>query len=164
MKPDGFVPPSLSLVGELISQTIENPPIILHRNSLDSAPLFQNYYSPLTNGQQLLLPCDLSFLSLRALDSQSPIADSYKNALALLLHRRAFDCGFRIPQGLHRVCLVDPQQNTVGFSIFVKSNLNDLKLSHTSLTLLQSIENISNIQQPFKVDPFEIEAFRIVFD
>nr|XP_033503508.1 alpha-mannosidase 2 [Epinephelus lanceolatus] len=146
----------LSLLAHLTSLSLSHPPITMVAPSNSQVPKLRPFL-PLHSS----LPCDVHLLNLRTLeDSQE--AESPSQEVALLLHRKGFDCS-STPE--------PPLQCT--WSVHEEVNLDDLfsplqfgSVRRSGLTLLQEDDEPESArqQQPPHIThlrPMEISAFRV---
>ncbi|XP_074473781.1 alpha-mannosidase 2 [Sebastes fasciatus] len=145
----------LSLLAHLTSLSLCHPPITMVAPS-DSVALKLRPFLPL----RLSLPCDVHLLNLRTLED-SKEAGSPSQEVALLLHRKGFDCS-SAPE--------PPLQCT--WSAHEEVNLDDLfsplqlrSVRRSGLTLLRDDDEP---EQPAPrvthLRPMEISAFRVEMD
>ncbi|XP_049907620.1 alpha-mannosidase 2 isoform X2 [Epinephelus moara] len=146
----------LSLLAHLTSLSLSHPPITMVAPSNSQVPKLRPFL-PLRSS----LPCDVHLLNLRTLeDSQE--AESPSQEVALLLHRKGFDCS-STPE--------PPLQCT--WSVHEEVNLDDLfsplqfgSVRRSGLTLLREDDEPESArqQQPPHIThlrPMEISAFRV---
>uniref|UniRef100_A0A3Q3M1G7 Alpha-mannosidase n=1 Tax=Mastacembelus armatus TaxID=205130 RepID=A0A3Q3M1G7_9TELE len=136
----------LSLVAHLTSLFISHPPITMVTPSNSQVPKLQPFL-PLSSS----LPCDIHLLNLRTLeDSQVRETESPSQEVALLLHRKGFDCS--------SVNLDD-----------LFSPLQFRSVRRSGLTLLRDDdepESLWHHRSPriTRLRPMEISAFRVEID
>nr|XP_046230871.1 alpha-mannosidase 2 isoform X2 [Scatophagus argus] len=149
----------LSLLAHLTSLSLCHPPVIMVAPGNTQLPKLRPYL-PLRSS----LPCDIHLLNLRTLEDTQE-AESPSQEVALLLHRKGFDCS-SAPEL--------PLQCT--WSVHEEVHLDDLfsplqfrSVRRSGLTLLREDDEPESArqQQPPHVTPLrpmEISAFRVELD
>ncbi|XP_068423060.1 alpha-mannosidase 2 [Clinocottus analis] len=145
----------LSLLAHLTSLSLSHPPITMVAPGDSQVPKLRPFL-PLRSS----LPCDIHLVNLRTLeDSQE--AESPSQEVALLLHRKGFECSSAPDPGLQCTLSVHEEVNVA--DLF--SPLRFRSLRRSGLTLLrQDDEPESARQQPTHLRPMEISAFRVELD
>ncbi|XP_045923805.1 alpha-mannosidase 2-like [Micropterus dolomieu] len=144
----------LSLLAHLTSLSLCHPPITMVAPSGGRLPKLRPFL-PLRSP----LPCDVHLLNLRTLEDAQE-AESPSQEVALLLHRKGFDCS-SAPE--------PPLQCT--WSAHEEVNLDDLfsplrfrSVRRSGLTLLREDDEPESAQQQQRITrlrPMEISAFRV---
>lgn len=144
----------LSLLAHLTSLSLCHPPITMVAPSGGRLPKLRPFL-PLRSS----LPCDVHLLNLRTLEDAQE-AESPSQEVALLLHRKGFDCS-SAPE--------PPLQCT--WSAHEEVNLDDLfsplrfrSVRRSGLTLLREDDEPESAQQQQRITrlrPMEISAFRV---
>ncbi|XP_053195392.1 alpha-mannosidase 2 [Scomber japonicus] len=147
----------LSLLAHLSSLSLSHPPITMVAPGNSQLPKLRPF-RPLRSS----LPCDVHLLNLRTLEDPKE-ADSPGQEVALLLHRKGFDCS-SAPE--------PPPQCT--WSAHEEVNLDDLlsplplrSVRRSGLTLTDDEPESARQQQPPRITrlrPMEISAFRVEID
>ncbi|XP_072227355.1 alpha-mannosidase 2 isoform X2 [Leuresthes tenuis] len=148
----------LSLLAHLASLSLCHPPITMVAPSDSQRPKLGRFL-PLSSS----LPCDLHLLNLRTLEDPQE-AQSPSQEVALLLHRKGFDCS-STPEPL-------PQCT---WSVHEEVNLDDLfsplrfrLVQRSGFTLLRDHDEQDSAQQQSpriaRLRPMEISAFRVQID
>lgn len=146
----------LSLLAHLTSLSLCHPPITMVAPISSQLPKLRPFL-PL----RLSLPCDVHLLNLRTLEDVQE-AESPSQEVALLLHRKGFDCSSTPPPSLQ--CT---------WSVHEEVNLSDLfsplrfkSFRRSGLTLLREQDETESAwqqDQPHitQLRPMEISAFRV---
>ncbi|XP_018518658.1 LOW QUALITY PROTEIN: alpha-mannosidase 2 [Lates calcarifer] len=148
----------LSLLAHLTSLSLCHPPITMVAPSDSQLPKLRPF-RPLRSS----LPCDVHLLNLRTLEDAQE-AESPSQEVALLLHRKGFDCS-SAPEPM-------PQCT---WSVHEEVNLDDLfsplqfrSVRRSGLTLLREHDEPESArqQQPriTRLRPMEISAYRVEID
>ncbi|KAM8743502.1 alpha-mannosidase 2 [Acanthopagrus schlegelii] len=149
----------LSLLAHLSSLSLCHPPITMVAPSNSQLPKLRPFL-PLSSS----MPCDLHLLNLRTLEDAQE-AETPSQEVALLLHRKGFDCS-SAPD--------TPLQCT--WSAHEEVNLDDLfsplrfrSVRQSGLTLLREDDKPESAQQQqppriTRLQPMEITAFRVEID
>lgn len=146
----------LSLLAHLSSLSLCHPPITMVARSDNQLPMLRPFL-PLSSS----LPCDLHLLNLRTLEDPQE-AESPSKEVALLLHRKGFDCS-SAPKPLPS-CTWSAHEEVNLDDLF--SPLQFLSLHQAGLTFLrEDVESESAQQQQqsriTRLRPMEISAFRV---
>ncbi|XP_061590562.1 alpha-mannosidase 2 isoform X1 [Cololabis saira] len=149
----------LSLLAHLSSLSLSHQPIVMVAGSASQLPNLRPFL-PLSSS----LPCDIHLLNLRTLEEPQE-AGSPSQEVALLLHRKGFDCS-AAPEPLP----------SCTWSVHEEVNLDDLLaplplrwIRRSGLTLLRDHDEppaASQQQAPriAQLRPMEISAFRVQLD
>uniref|UniRef100_A0A8C0IPV6 Uncharacterized protein n=1 Tax=Chelonoidis abingdonii TaxID=106734 RepID=A0A8C0IPV6_CHEAB len=106
------------------------------------------------------VPCDFHILNLRTLQAEVR-DDSLPSAeMALILHRKGFDCGL---EAKHLAFNCTTSQGKVGLGHPLFHGLELGSLQPTSLTLMYPLGTASPNSTVIHMDPMEIATFRIHF-
>ncbi|XP_041825970.1 alpha-mannosidase 2 isoform X2 [Melanotaenia boesemani] len=144
----------LSMLAHLASLSLCHPPISMVASSDTKLPKLRPFL-PLGSS----LPCDIHLLNLRTLENPQE-AGSPSQEVALLLHRKGFDCS-SAPDPLP-LCT---------WSVHEEVNLDDLfsplrfrSVRRSGLTLLRDHDEPESDRRFTRLRPMEIEAFRVELD
>ncbi|KAJ0015644.1 hypothetical protein NQD34_009264 [Periophthalmus magnuspinnatus] len=145
----------LSLLSHLSSLSITHPAVTMATPGISAHPPQLRPFIAIDSS----LPCDLHLLNMRTLENQQE-AGSPSQEVALLLHRKGFDCS----------SAPDPEPKCT-WSVHEEINLSQVlaplhlrSLRQSGLTLLQLDDQpVSAQQQEYvhKIPPMEIRAFRV---
>lgn len=146
----------LSLLSHLSSLSVTHPPVTMETpDQMPDMPKLRPFTALSSS-----LPCDLHLLNLRTLESQQE-AGSPSQEVALLLHRKGFDCS-SAPEPQPQ-CTWSVQEEMDLSKVLAPLTLRSLRRS--GLTLLQLDDEPESAQQQEghvrKISPMEIRAFRV---
>ncbi|XP_020492649.2 alpha-mannosidase 2 [Labrus bergylta] len=143
----------LSLLAHLTSLSLCHPPITMVAHSNSQLPKLSPF-RPLRSS----LPCDVHLLNLRTLEDAQE-AGSPSQEVALLLHRKGFDCSSAPPSSLQCTWSVHEEVNFD--DLFAPLRFRSVRRS--GLTLLREQDEPESAQQQ-QLRPMEISAFRVEMD
>ncbi|XP_069748745.1 alpha-mannosidase 2 isoform X2 [Narcine bancroftii] len=140
-----------SLLSHRTSSYLNHPiiPMVVKQN-IDEIPPLLNLYSPLS----LSMPCDMQILNLRTIEGKDEWSPSDK--LALIIHRKGFDCGFS-NRNTGLFC------STTQGKIPVQNLFRDSKLQQlipSTLSLMHITQGVNNSNE-IELNPMEIRTYRI---
>lgn len=144
----------LSLLSHLSSLSLAHPPVTM---TTSDHTLTEPKLHPFT-ALGSSLPCDLHLINMRTLESQQE-AGMPSQEVALLLHRKGFDCAAAPDPPLQCTWSVHEEVNLSE----VLSPLKLVSLRHSGLTLLRLDDEPDSRQREQhvrKIPPMEIRAFR----
>ncbi|XP_059214046.1 alpha-mannosidase 2 [Centropristis striata] len=149
----------LSLLAHLTSLSLSHPPITMVIPDNSQVPKLRPFL-PLHSS----LPCDLHLLNLRTLEDRQE-AGSPSQEVALLLHRKGFDCSSAPEPPLE--CTWSMHEEVDLDAVFSPLPLRSLRRS--ALTLLRQHDPPESAQQQqspriTRLRPMEISAFRLELD
>ena len=136
---------TMSLAALIVNDALQQPPVLFF--SSVSSDVFYRTVSPVRQP----LPCDVSAVSLRSLNTGS----LQYNGTSVILHRRGYDCGFPTPTAL--LCQPSDPNLTFGGLLeeFSFSNVKETSLTHTTVTRALSPTEKLNL------NPMEIYAYHL---
>ncbi|XP_023257618.1 alpha-mannosidase 2-like [Seriola lalandi dorsalis] len=145
----------LSLLAHLTSLSLSHPPVIMVAQSDSQLPKLSPF-RPLRSS----LPCDIHLLNLRTLEDAQE-AGSPSEEVALLLHRKGFDCS-SAPEPLPP-CTWSAHEEVNLDALF--SPLQFRSVRQSGLTLLHQDDEPESAQQQrpciTRLRPMEISAYRV---
>ncbi|KAM6901375.1 alpha-mannosidase 2 isoform 1-T2 [Lycodopsis pacificus] len=149
----------LSLLAHLTSLSLSHPPISMVAPSDSQVPKLRPFL-PLRSS----LPCDLHLLNLRTLEDPQE-AESPSQEVALLLHRKGFDCSSAPEPSLE--CTWSAHEEVNLDDLF--SPLRFRSVRRSGLTLLREDDEPESARQQqlpriTSLRPMEISAFRVEID
>ncbi|KAK2887836.1 alpha-mannosidase 2 isoform X1 [Channa argus] len=150
----------LSLLAHLSSLSVSHPPITMVARTDSQLPKLRTF-QPLRSS----LPCDVHLLNLRTLEDPQQEAGSPSQEVALLLHRKGFDCSSTPDPA--PLCTLSAHEEVNLDDLFYPIQFRSIRRS--GLTLLREDDEPEAAQQQQRphithLRPMEISAFRVELD